>query len=409
MNNSLHQHQQHQTSRGSTRQRRASTGGGVNGSTNRFENPQPRASRRRSMGAKPSPATVSSSSTEKEQRHQRDWGKPNDTPDIPHVNAFFAKPPPFSARSNFRNVKTRKTARIRRKQWMGLVASLVALASWYMTPLSDKIIPLVLYFIPVSADIELGRVALRALRHEQPNLYRSSNAIYHPHWTPMIQSIAQQLVQAASTHSGPSSLPHKSVFPSSSISQYNWDFGIVQERNIVNAFALPGGTIRITVGLLDTLQPTPGELAGLLGHEMAHVLHRHGQAQILQQSLVQYILDALTYSDEDPHEESFGEALGELLLRRADWFGRQRFSRSNEYQADDTSWNLLCVTGIYNPKGLTAMLDKLWRHNGQHPGLDTISSWEQTHPGTLDRIHALQHKWDALTPDEQERLERTVQ
>jgi predicted Zn-dependent protease len=234
--------------------------------------------------------------------------------------------------------------------------------------------------VPLEADVELGKQALQESQFGR-------QTVYHPHWTPLIQSVGWDLVSALENDS--------------SSSYYQWDFGVLEDSNTVNAFALPGGVVRVTSALLEQLKLTEGELAALLGHEMGHVLHRHSQARILQQQIIGTILQAIVYKDDDPHEESFGEAIGELLLQSADWLGRQSFSRSNEYQADAKSWELLTQSRRYNPQALKSLLEKLWDFHGRQGGK---TSWESTHPGTLDRIGALEEKWNALSYPEQRKL-----
>ena len=262
----------------------------------------------------------------------------------------------------------------------------MGLAIWYLTPVSDQIVDLMLLQVPLEADVELGKQALRESEFGR-------QTVYHPHWTPLVQSIGWELVSTLKSHG------HRKQY-------YEWDFGVLEDnRGTVNAFALPGGVVRITVALLNQLQLTEGELAALLGHEIGHVLHRHSQARILQHQVVGTIFQALFYKDDDPHQESFGEAIGELLLQSADWLGRQSFSRSNEYQADAKSWELLSSSQRYSPQALKSLLQKLWEFNGKQGG---ETSWESTHPGTLDRIGALEEKWQALTYPERRRITQNM-
>lgn len=77
----------------------------------------------------------------------------------------------------------------------------------------------------------------------------------------------------------------------------------------------------------------------------------------------------MVYQDDDPHQESFGEAIGEIMIKSADWLGQQAFSRSNEYQADATSWDMLVQSRKYNPQASRSLLNKLWENNGKRVGL----------------------------------------
>ena len=80
-----------------------------------------------------------------------------------------------------------------------------------------------------------------------------------------------------------------------------------RSSQIVNAFALPGGIVRVTDSLLQNLALTDGELAALLGHEMGHILHRHSQKRAVKNKLLSTIWGAFVYEDNDGYDESFGD------------------------------------------------------------------------------------------------------
>ena len=296
----------------------------------------------------------------------------------------------------------KKTSTQNRQTLYLISASLLALAAWYLTPLSDFVVDILLLQVPIEADIELGK---QVLRQEV-----SQKTVFHPEWTPQLQSIGWDLIDSAAnsakqqnyrTSSSTEGTTDHLASKMKLAKQYEWDFGVLRDPDTVNAFALPGGAIRVTTGLLQKLDLTSGELAALIGHEMGHVLHRHSQARILQQQFLSKVLEAAVYKDDDPHQESFGEALGKLLLSMANWLGSQSFSRTNEYEADATSWQLLLESKKFHPKALESLLTKLWEYHGRQGGK---TSWESTHPGTLDRIEALKGKWEALTSTERRRL-----
>jgi predicted Zn-dependent protease len=81
--------------------------------------------------------------------------------------------------------------------------------------------------------------------------------------------------------------------------EYQYDFHVLQDDQTINAFALPGGQIFITRGLLDNLS-TEGEVAGVLGHEIAHVVARHSAEQIAKQQLTQGLTGAVVLATYDP-------------------------------------------------------------------------------------------------------------
>jgi len=248
-------------------------------------------------------------------------------------------------------------------------------AVWFFTPLSNFCTQAVLNFVPFEADVKLGQEAWQSMKYEYPPVQDV--------WG--VERIGRQLV---------------GIIDKNTYQTVSWDFGVIHSPNVINAFALPGGVIRVTDALLNTLQLSDAELAALIGHEMGHVLHRHSQARLLQNQLFTYLLNAVIYEDNDGYEESFGEALGELMLKSASFLARQSFSRQDEYEADATAWELTVSSRMYSPKGVESLLKKLWTLQGG----SGQTSWESTHPGTKDRIVALKTKWDDLSVRQRRRL-----
>ena len=243
---------------------------------------------------------------------------------------------------------------------------------WYLTPVSDWIVKEVLVFVPIESDVDLGREAWRSMNYPPVKDKWNVNRIGH--------ELVAQLDQ-------PQSL--------------QWSFSVIH-ADFANAFALPGGIVRVTDALLNQLNLSEAELAALIGHEMGHVLHRHSQARLLKEQLISYVLRAVVYEDNDGYQESFGEAVGELLLKSATFLGKRSFSRKDEYEADATAWDLLVISQQYSPKAVESLLQKLWNLSGG----SGETSWESTHPGTKDRIEALKVKWDKLPTIERQRLRR---
>lgn len=256
------------------------------------------------------------------------------------------------------------------------------MALWYLTPVSDLIVDLIIDEIPVQADRELQTEALRDFP------YRS---ITHPSTTE-IKRIGKHLVR------GLQALPN-----SYRMQDYNFDFGVIH-ADFVNAFCLPGGVVRVTDELIRVLDPSPGELAALLGHEIGHVVSRHAQKRLLTERLMSYLLSALVYEDHDQVQETFGQALGELIAKSAKWLGQQKFSRRDEYQADRVAWDLLYESSSHTPQSLESLLVKL--ESLERGGGSQITAWTQTHPATAARVEAVRERWYGLEATERRRLER---
>jgi predicted Zn-dependent protease len=151
----------------------------------------------------------------------------------------------------------------------------------------------------------------------------------------------------------------------------------------VNAFALPGGYVYVTRGLL-ALASDEAELAGVLAHEIGHVTARHSAQRYSQQvvaGLGAAVVGAITGSDDIADTFSFGAA---TVL--------QSYSRDQEFEADTLGIRYLDRAG-YALDAMAGLLTKLDRHSrfevelaGQPAGQIDARNIMATHPRTFDRV-----------------------
>ncbi|HYI13221.1 MAG TPA: M48 family metalloprotease [Thermoanaerobaculia bacterium] len=161
-----------------------------------------------------------------------------------------------------------------------------------------------------------------------------------------------------------------------------WTFAIL-DTPMINAMALPGGYIYITRGMLERIN-SEDELAGVLGHEIAHVTARHSAQQISRSQLAQFgmVLGAVIAGPEAAQQYGQLAQLGIGLLF-------QRYSRAHETQAD------LLGTGYvaearYNPIGAERMLMTLQRlDKTPDSGLDR---YFMSHPDPAKRVRDVRQK-----------------
>lgn len=168
-----------------------------------------------------------------------------------------------------------------------------------------------------------------------------------------------------------------------------WNFGVINEESI-NAFAMPGGSVIISHGLLMRLQ-NESELAGVLAHEIAHVVKKH-QLAAIQSSMNSEVL------------AGFGkEAAGRAIGRRGDVTGLgsmaanagvdalkngiflKPLDRSMEYDADRMAVVIAARSG-YDPYGLVAVMAMLAQTKGDGSGTSIFD----THPAPTDRLAELE-------------------
>ena len=160
-----------------------------------------------------------------------------------------------------------------------------------------------------------------------------------------------------------------------------WQFGVLDSPN-VNAFAVPGGTIFITRGLLDRMR-NEAELAGVLGHEIAHVLRKHHLKAIQKGAQTALAGDAMSAA---PRDRS-GAARDKLIA-----FGTEMYSRgldkSDELEADRLGVVIAARAG-YDAYGLPSVLQTLQAMNAQDSALALMF---KTHPAPGERLDTLGEK-----------------
>jgi predicted Zn-dependent protease len=162
---------------------------------------------------------------------------------------------------------------------------------------------------------------------------------------------------------------------SSSLNRCPYTFRVVVvDHSRVNALAAPGGTIIVYRGLLERTQ-TAEELAGVLAHEMQHILLRHSTRALLQRASMGILMAALT-----------GDANGAMAfgLESAGSLGMLRYSRKNEEEADAKGMQLLLAAGI-DPRGMIAFYEKLKKQEKKANLPEYLSS----HPSMAKRIEQL--------------------
>lgn len=159
-------------------------------------------------------------------------------------------------------------------------------------------------------------------------------------------------------------------------SPYTYRVTVVEVR-LVNAFAAPGGYIVLFRGLLDKTD-TPEELAGVLAHEMQHVIQRHGTRNLIR-GLSLRALIAMISGDSG--------ALARVLETGGSLAGL-RYSRADEAVADGDGMRMLQAARI-DPRGVIDFFVKLQKEEGDLPKPLTYLS---NHPSTADRLAALRRQ-----------------
>ncbi len=153
-----------------------------------------------------------------------------------------------------------------------------------------------------------------------------------------------------------------------------WTFRVVDDA-AVNAFAIPGGFVYVTRGIMAHLN-SEAELAAVLGHEIGHVTARHSVSQMSKQQLAQVGLAAgMILSPEVAQFGNLAQAgLGVLFMK---------FSRADESQSDQLGLRYM-LNGGYDPREMVDVFSMLERVS-QQAGAGRLPQWMSTHPDPENR------------------------
>lgn len=161
---------------------------------------------------------------------------------------------------------------------------------------------------------------------------------------------------------------------------YRYDFHLLADPRTVNAFALPGGQVFITQGLLRHLT-TRGQLASVLAHEVGHVAARHSAQHLAQQRLTQGLTGATviaTYDPNDPKSRASAEIammIGQLV--------NLKFNRNDELEADRLGVRFSSQAG-YDPRSMIKVMEILRDQSSSR-----TPEFFATHPNPENRIEKI--------------------
>ncbi len=154
-------------------------------------------------------------------------------------------------------------------------------------------------------------------------------------------------------------------------SPYTFRLSVVRD-SVVNAFAAPGGFIVLHSGLLSSAE-TPEQLAGVLAHELQHVLHRHSTRAVIREAPLRLALATLSGGGIETAATVVG-TIGALSYRRAD-----------EAEADREGMRMLEAAQV-DPAGMVAFMRTLDKDDKAAP---RFVSYLSSHPHTKDRVAVL--------------------
>jgi predicted Zn-dependent protease len=228
---------------------------------------------------------------------------------------------------------------------IAIVGITTVLYFWGIPVLVALIVP----HIPVSWEEQLGEAVVKNLAPSERRCTDSTR-------TPVIE--------------------HLLVILTAPLSQSPYPFRVVVVNDpMVNALAAPGGYIVLFRGLLERTQSAE-ELAGVLAHELQHILQRHATQTLLRHAATGLLLAVLS-----------GDPTGTVVygLEGARTLAMLHYSRQNEEEADAKGLQMLRTAGV-DPQGMISFFETLKRYDATMPG---ILQYLSTHPNAEDRIKKL--------------------
>lgn len=162
---------------------------------------------------------------------------------------------------------------------------------------------------------------------------------------------------------------------------YPFEFHLLRDAETVNAFALPGGQVFITAGLLRLLN-SEAQLAAVLGHEAGHVVGRHAAEHLAKQQLGRALVTAVGVAASD---DRGGGQQAAVVAQAVNQVVSLRYGRSDELESDRLGFRFITEAG-YNPQGIVEVMQILGsaRKGGAQP--EFLSS----HPNPENRVEKLQ-------------------
>lgn len=212
-------------------------------------------------------------------------------------------------------------------------------------------------FFSPQQDIQMGKEAKAQVEQQQPVLHDERITGY-------LTEIGRRLAQS----------PHAGNWP--------FSFEVIYDKNI-NAFALPGGPIFVNTATISAAD-NEAQLAGVLAHEMSHIVLRHGTHEVSKQNIVE--LPAMLA----------GSVMGNGIWGRLGQMGVSlaansmilKYSRDAESQADYNGALIMADAG-YNPVEMARFFEKLQAQGGSNSALSQFLS---DHPNPGNRVKAVEQE-----------------
>ena len=210
-------------------------------------------------------------------------------------------------------------------------------------------------YVDLTADEEraLGAQSTPMMLDEYGGLHRDEAA------QSLLRQVGQRLVQNSVASTAP----------------YDFQFYLLADESTVNAFALPGGPVFMTYGLFARLQ-TEDQLAGVLAHEIGHVIGRHSAQQMAKQGFTNTLLTGVAIGSESAGATQAAAVMANLV--------NMKYGRGDELESDYLGVKIMHDAG-YDPEALIGVMEIL----AEASGPNRVPEFQSTHPNPENRIEKI--------------------
>lgn len=175
-------------------------------------------------------------------------------------------------------------------------------------------------------------------------------------------------------------------------SPWKFEFHLLDDPKMINAFALPGGPVFITEGLYRKLE-NEAQLAGVLGHEVGHVINRHSAQQMAKGQLGSILAGAVAVGASDPEHRDRGR-MAAAAAAMANQMLQLKYGRADESESDLYGMRFMTQAG-YDPEAMLGVMQILKAASGSGGGPEFL----QTHPLPETRLHEIAETLKRDYPD----------
>ncbi|NNF43441.1 MAG: M48 family metalloprotease [Phycisphaerales bacterium] len=166
--------------------------------------------------------------------------------------------------------------------------------------------------------------------------------------------------------------------------EWQYEFHLLADTQTINAFALPGGQCFITAALFDRLE-TEGQLAGVLGHEIGHVVARHGAQKMAKSKLTQGLTGAVLVATDSAESTLLTQMIAQMV--------NMKYGRDDELQSDELGVRFMADAG-YDPRAMLAVMRILAEaSSGSRP-----PEFFSTHPNPDNRLARIERAIGEVFP-----------